>query len=215
MSETTISAVVRQRLRQCLQGDQEARNELFVQVRGRLEAIVLRTFHSLNAAACDRAVLSVEDCVQEACMRLVQRWDQMLEEIRRVDDPVRWFFAVSSRLIRDVVIESLRKAQRRVARGGRPVSREQWAEEEEEVGGWDPSDTTFEPNRLAMWAEVHEFFESLPSPLKEVADLRWYHGLPHEEIAAILGLAGVTVRSHWSKVRLLLQRKFPDLQLLA
>src|SRR5205823_214429 len=72
----------------------------------------------------------------------------------------------------------------------------------------DPSDTTFEPGRLAAWTELHERIGALPEPEREAFELLWYQGLTRAEVAAVLEVNERTVQRRWQAARL---RLYQDL----
>jgi RNA polymerase sigma-70 factor (ECF subfamily) len=63
------------------------------------------------------------------------------------------------------------------------------------------SDSTYEPTRLARWAEFHRQVEALPDEERDVFELLWYQELTQAEAAAVLGVAEVTVRRRWMSAR--------------
>jgi RNA polymerase sigma-70 factor (ECF subfamily) len=71
--------------------------------------------------------------------------------------------------------------------------------------GGDPSTSTYQPERLAVWREFHEHVEALPIPEREVFGLLWYHGLTQDEAAQILNVSVATVKRRWLSARVLLQ----------
>jgi RNA polymerase sigma-70 factor (ECF subfamily) len=62
-------------------------------------------------------------------------------------------------------------------------------------------DTTYDPGRLAAWAEFHRAVESLAEADRELFDLLWYQGLTQAEAAAVLGVTQRTVNSRWLAAR--------------
>jgi RNA polymerase sigma-70 factor (ECF subfamily) len=66
----------------------------------------------------------------------------------------------------------------------------------------EPSDSTYEPNRLALWTEFHRHVENLPDDEREIVDLLWYQGLPQADAAALLNVDIRTVKRRWQAARL-------------
>ena len=62
-------------------------------------------------------------------------------------------------------------------------------------------DTTYDPGRLAAWAEFHRAVDSLGEADRELFDLLWYQGLTQAEAAAVLGVTERTVNSRWLAAR--------------
>ena len=69
-------------------------------------------------------------------------------------------------------------------------------------------DSSAEPSSLAEWTDFHRRIEKLPPEEKEVADLRWYQGLTHEEVAEVLHVDERTVRRRWIAVKTKLRTDF-------
>ena len=65
---------------------------------------------------------------------------------------------------------------------------------------------------LDDWREFHERVAQLPDEEREVVGLHYYQGLPHADIAEMLGVDLRTVQRRWQHARLLLHRmvKGPD-----
>lgn len=62
-------------------------------------------------------------------------------------------------------------------------------------------DTTYDPGRLAAWAEFHAAVAALGEADRELFDLLWYQGLTQAEAAAVLGVTERTVNSRWLAAR--------------
>jgi RNA polymerase sigma-70 factor (ECF subfamily) len=65
----------------------------------------------------------------------------------------------------------------------------------------EPTDTTNNPTRLAVWREVHEYIAALPDEDRVLFDLLFYCGLTQPEAAARLGVSIRTVRRRWQAAR--------------
>lgn len=74
-------------------------------------------------------------------------------------------------------------------------------------GGYQPADSTCDPQKLAEWAEMHECAANLPAEEKEVFELLWYHGLSQEDAATVMNVSARTVKRYWQSARLLLHEK--------
>jgi RNA polymerase sigma-70 factor (ECF subfamily) len=61
--------------------------------------------------------------------------------------------------------------------------------------------TTYDPVRLAAWAEFHTAVAALGEADRELFDLLWYQGLTQAEVAALLGVTERTVNSRWLAAR--------------
>jgi RNA polymerase sigma factor (sigma-70 family) len=69
-----------------------------------------------------------------------------------------------------------------------------------EAGPLSP-DSTFDPRRLAAWAEFHDAIGAMSEADRELFDLLWYQGLTQAEAASVLGVAERTVHSRWLAAR--------------
>jgi RNA polymerase sigma factor (TIGR02999 family) len=151
--------------------------ELKRMARGKLA--LERPGHTLNATAL----------VHEAWLRLEK------------STPAPWrdqnqFFAAASEAMRRILVEAARRrlaAKRGAGRPDLPL---------EEL----PAELVANDERFV---EVHEVLDDLAKEdaLKaEIVKLRFFTGLEHEEIAAILGVSERTVRRHWQLAKIWLFR---------
>jgi RNA polymerase sigma factor (sigma-70 family) len=189
--------------------DPEARNFLLTHTQNRLQEIVRRMFHGGFARL--EAVVESMDVVQELNLRLIRDWDTAIAE--RSDRPLcaaADYFALSSRLVRNVLIDLSRKHWGRGA--NRPIAHPLDIEQcdASEAHPFDPGTETYDPAQVARFSEFHRAVQELPEKLREVMDLHWYHELPHKVVGEILGVAEITVRKRWVEARLELRRRFPD-----
>ncbi len=74
----------------------------------------------------------------------------------------------------------------------------------------EPLETTFDPARLAQWAEVHRYIGELPAEERELFDLIFYQDVPQTAAAELLGLPPRTLRRRWQAARLRLMERFGD-----
>jgi RNA polymerase sigma factor (sigma-70 family) len=65
----------------------------------------------------------------------------------------------------------------------------------------DTPETTFDPGRLAAWAEFHAAVAALGDADRELFDLLWYQGLTQAEAASLLGVTERTINSRWLAAR--------------
>jgi RNA polymerase sigma factor (sigma-70 family) len=66
----------------------------------------------------------------------------------------------------------------------------------------EPPQSTYAPDRLASWTELHHRIAGLRPEVREVVELRWYQGLKSGETAAVLGISVPTVTRRWAEGRL-------------
>ena len=135
-----------------------------------------------------------------------QVWPKLLRELstKEFKDSAH-FFSFSATLIRNVLIDLLRKHYGKNGKGSREISigtnrDEKNADEGRSllVEGRD----TNSPDRDAMRAEVHSVIQGLPSKHQEMFDLRFYHGLKEAECAEALNVDVRTMRRRWRSARL-------------
>ncbi len=74
----------------------------------------------------------------------------------------------------------------------------------------DRIETTYVPDRLALWGEFHRQVEALPRDERDVFDLIWYEGLTQAAAARVLGITEPALRSRWGKARLRLRTFLQD-----
>jgi len=67
---------------------------------------------------------------------------------------------------------------------------------------YETSDSSNDPDRLALWTEFHERVENLPERLRAVFHLVWYHDVPQAEAAALLGVSVSTVKRDLAEAKL-------------
>jgi RNA polymerase sigma factor (sigma-70 family) len=206
---TVSTTQIRDWLNRCAAGDRAARDELLTHTRSRLVALFRKCARDRFAAV--RSELETDEVINDLYVRLLERWDGFVAPpAGGSGDPVRDYFGFAARVIRDILCDAIR---RQYGRGKRPRARVNSLNEvgggaEESNPGFDPSEATNDPERNAIWSEVHQYLGALPEPLRQVVDLHYYHGLTHEEVGQVLGIAEVTSRVRWSQVRHDLKRRY-------
>lgn len=63
------------------------------------------------------------------------------------------------------------------------------------------TDSSHDPYRLALWADLHRAVAALPDDERRLFDLIYYQGRSVPEAAALLGWPERTFRRHWQEVR--------------
>jgi RNA polymerase sigma-70 factor (ECF subfamily) len=127
----------------------------------------------VTLAAGSRA--EAEECVQEAFIRLLGRWQQ----VSRYDDPEAWVRAVAFRL--------LSNRRRKALNGLRAVRRHGPAEDAAGPSG----------DRV----DVTRALRTLPLPQRQAVVLHYLSGLSVDEVAKALQVAPGTVKSRLSRAR--------------
>ena len=67
---------------------------------------------------------------------------------------------------------------------------------------YDAPQSTYDPVKLAGWAEFHEQVDLLPDDERSAFDLIWYQGLTQADAAEILGISERTLKRRWLAARL-------------
>jgi RNA polymerase sigma-70 factor (ECF subfamily) len=171
-------------------GDESARAALLECASARLTRLARTMLHDNPAVARWE---QTDDVLQNALIRL----DRALRAV--VPPTTGDFFRLAAALIRRELIDLARRYKGPEGLGVRHSSREGLDGLRSSDG---PSDTTFEPARLAEWAEFHRVVESLSDDDREVFDLLWYQGLTQAEAAAVLSVSDRTINRRWIAARL-------------
>jgi RNA polymerase sigma factor (sigma-70 family) len=141
-------------------------------------------------------------------------WPKLLKELstKEFKDSAH-FFSFSATLIRNVLIDILRKYYGKNGRGAREVAVAPNQDDQTSEGMrsvvLEGSDTN-SPDRDAMRAEVHSIIHRLPAQHQEMFNLRFYHGLRELECAEALNVDVRTVRRRWRSARLALASELGD-----
>lgn len=61
--------------------------------------------------------------------------------------------------------------------------------------------STYSPDKLAAWTELHERIATLPPDQRDLFDLLWYQELTQEEASELLGIPLRTLKRQWQTVR--------------
>jgi RNA polymerase sigma factor (TIGR02999 family) len=134
-------------------------------------------------------VLETTALVHECYLRLVGAG-----ELRASDR--RAFFAYSSRVMRSLIVDSVRQRQAE-RRGGDVPPQTLSTEIEASLSG--------DEETLLKVHEALEVLEEADSRLAQVAQMRYFGGYSEQEIAEVLEVTERTVRRDWQKARLILK----------
>jgi RNA polymerase sigma-70 factor (ECF subfamily) len=74
----------------------------------------------------------------------------------------------------------------------------------------EPSDSSHDPHRLALWHELHQHIAGLPDEDRTLFELLYYQGLTQPAAAAMLAVPLRTLKRHWQQARLRLMERFGD-----
>ncbi|KLU03436.1 RNA polymerase ECF-type sigma factor [Rhodopirellula islandica] len=169
-------------LQQVKNGDEEAREKLFVTLQSELRDMAgalmrgERPDHTLQATAL----------VNEACVRLLDT-----EALKNVSDR-RYMFGMANRAMRQILIDHARR-RRTNKRGG-----------DYQRASLDVVLDNFEANNRCQYEDLESALEGLEatSPRqREVVELRFFSGLTNEEVAKVLEISVATVERDWRLAR--------------
>ncbi len=176
-------------------GDTAARDELVNSVFQRLNGLCQKLLGKFPGVA---AYEQTGDVMGEV-------WPKLLKELARKDfKDSAHFFAFSAALIRNVLIDLLRKHYGRNGKGLREAAAQEKPNAEERHVAVLEGEDTDTPARNAMRREIHHIIHCLPSPHQEMFNLRFYHGLKELECAEVLNVDARTVRRRWRRAKLAL-----------
>jgi RNA polymerase sigma factor (sigma-70 family) len=166
------------------QGDRQACRELLERAHGRLRKLAARMLAGSFPGL--RASHDLDSVVDEVWLRLAQA-------LEKAEPPtVADFFRLAAFKIRQVLLDlaqrQRRHRNREMAAGGNSGSADLLAE---------AADQTHDPERLALWAELHERVAALPEQERAVFEMHYYLGIPQSEIAQVLGLHPRKVSYLW------------------
>jgi RNA polymerase sigma-70 factor (ECF subfamily) len=182
---------------QAIRGDRAARDRLIHHACDRLLVLTRRMlrFHP-GVTRWEQT----DDVFQNAMVRL----HRALDTAEIVD--VRHFFNLATLQIRRELIDLGRKHF-----GPLGIGRNHHTDRTPaEAGGHALDAVGVEPLDLDEWTAFHEAVAALPAEEREVVDLLFYDGLPHEEAASLLGCSVRTLRRRWQDARVRLHERLTD-----
>lgn len=178
------------RLQQCLQrmhqGLDGADHELIAVARERLLLLTRTMYRSFPRL---RRFEDTDDVFQSAMFHFS-------ESLRRITPrDLRDFFALAGLHIRRTLLDLCRRylgPQGAATRELASVVNGNDSEPTHELADVSPT-----AEALLLWGEFHQQIGELPSELREVFELTWYHGLTQQEISDILEVSSRTIRKRW------------------
>jgi RNA polymerase sigma-70 factor (ECF subfamily) len=176
-------------------GDESARDELLAHASERLTRLtrkMLRDFPGVHRWE------QTDDVLQNAALRLCRA----LGEVR--PPTAADFFRLAATQIRRELLDLARRYSGALGLGANhaSVAGRGQTPGTTSAAGPNPSDTTYDPARLAAWSEFHREAEALPEEEREAFDLLFYQGLSQAEAAALLGISERTIKRRWQSARL-------------
>ncbi len=190
MSETTISQQVQACIDRLRAGDAGARNELLRVASGRLTALTRKIFRDYDRLR--PGGLETLDVFQSAVLRLCRALEQV------TPGTAREFYGLAALQVRRELLDLCRQQFGRPGHEPPPVRQPL---PDEPSAGASTTDQTYDPQRLAVWAEFHQAVDRLDTDEREVVDLLWYQELSQEEAAQLLGVDKSTVKRRWRAAR--------------
>ena len=173
-------------------GDESARAALLDCAAGRLARLARKMLKGYPGVARWE---QGDDVAQNALIRL----DRAL---RAVTPPTaRDFFRLAAAQVRRELIDLARHYQGPRGLGAHHATRAGRGDSADGVAAVAAPETTYDPGRLAAWAEFHAAVAALGEGDRELFDLLWYQGLTQAEAAALLGVTERTVNSRWLAAR--------------
>jgi RNA polymerase sigma factor (TIGR02999 family) len=166
------------------EGDAGAKDEVFAAAYPELR----RMAHSRLRGGGRNVVIETTALVHEAYLRFVN-----LGELHADSRPA--FFAYASRVMRSVIIDTMRELQAE-RRGGEARHVTLDTKLSESIA--DPASEILSVHHALL------ALEDVHPRLAKIAEMRYFGGYTETEIAEALGIAERTVRREWEKARLLL-----------
>jgi RNA polymerase sigma-70 factor (ECF subfamily) len=176
-----------------LTGDKSARGELLAHASDRLTRLtrkMLRDFPGVHRWE------QTDDVLQNAAMRLCRA-------LGEVQPPTAAdFFRLAGVQIRRELLDLARRYSGAHGLGAHHASIA-GADKGHSAGtGFNPTDNTHDPDRIAAWTDFHREVESLPEEEREAFDLLFYQGLSQAEAASLLDISERTIKRRWQTARL-------------
>jgi RNA polymerase sigma-70 factor (ECF subfamily) len=184
-----------------ISGDESAREELIAQASERLTRLtrkMLRDFPGVHRWE------QTDDVLQNAALRLYRA----LGEVR--PPTAADFFRLAAAQIRRELLDLARRYSGAHGLGAHHASIAGKGEDASAAAGPNPTDTTYDPDRLAAWSDFHREVGSLPDEERQAFDLLFYQGLSQAEAAAVLEVSERTIKRRWQSARLRLVQALGD-----
>ncbi len=178
-------------------GETNARDELLQCSIARLRQLAKKIFSDIPGV---RRWEETDDLLQNATVRL---WRALQSHNPQT---VRDYFRLAAAIIRRELIDLSRHHFGALGLGAN-MAHSHDAGNSEYLSPVDGKvDDTFDPTRLAEWAEFHEYVEQLPDDDRALFDVLWYQGQTLIAAAEILEIPERTLRRRWKSARLTLYR---------
>ncbi len=185
-------------LRRFANGEQAALDDLITAASQRLQRLA---HHMLARFTGPRRWEQTDDVLQNAMVRLLRA----LADVRpQASDE---FLSLAALQIRRELIDLTRHYYGPQGHGTHHAS---WPANDANAPTMTHSNDAPGPFQLTEWREVHQRVDDLPSELREVVSLLYYHGLTQVETADHLQVSVRTVQRRWQKALLELHSILKD-----
>jgi RNA polymerase sigma factor (sigma-70 family) len=186
-------------LEQMKRGDEAAREELIRRACGQLEHLTRKMLKGYPGV---RRWAETDDVFQSAVLRLLRA----LREVQPSN--TREFFGLAATQVRRELLDLARHYYGKQGLGANHAS---WpAADTAATSAFEPADGRGDPDRLAVFQDLHEKIDLLPAEEREVVVLRVYQGLTEAEIAPVLGVTTRSVQNYWKRAILKLHAVLKD-----
>jgi RNA polymerase sigma-70 factor (ECF subfamily) len=189
-NQTELNTVALQGLIDRFQaGDASAAEQLLGQVAPQLERMARKMLKGYpGVARWDQT----DDVLQNAVLRLLNA----LKEVR--PDSVRAFFGLAAEMMRRELLDLVRHYRGAHGLGANHASVVRRSDfDGSGPAPLDPAESMVNADELDLWAGFHVAVERLPAELREVVNLRFYHGRTQVEIAELFQVNERTIRRRW------------------
>jgi RNA polymerase sigma factor (sigma-70 family) len=174
-------------------GDSSARDELLVHASERLVRLTRKMLRDFPGV---RRWEQTDDVLQNAAMRLCRA-------LTEVQPPTAAdFFRLAAAQIRRELLDLARRYSGAHGLGAHHASVAGGTDGHPGAAWPNPSDSTYDPDRLAAWSDFHREAEALPQEEREAFDLLFYQGLSQADAAAVLDVSERTMKRRWQSARL-------------
>lgn len=164
------------------QGDEQAREQVFDRLYGRLHEIAAAILWKQG----DGHTVAPTMLVHEAFLRFLGEGELGWNDRGH-------FLATAAQVMRRYLVDHIRRDQA-AKRGGGAAIRVEW---DEAVGGI----TTARPEDLLAMHEALDHLAAVDARAARVVEMKFFGGMTEEEIGGVLELSAVSVRRDWSFAR--------------
>lgn len=192
MSENTIA--VQACLDRLNAGDLEVRGELMEFAFERLGRMTKKMKNDFDRIGRWE---QTEDICQNASLRLFEA----LKSVQIAD--VRHFYRLAALQIRRELIDMCRHYNGPQGAGANHQTQMRSpADQSAALPAYELAEVSEDPRKMQQWGEFHEAVGKLPETEREVFEMLWYHELPQNEVAEIIGISTRQVKRIWRNAKL-------------